>query len=322
MISRRPSITTTALAFSLGVLIASPASAQSPPAPEVPRAGPTWQIDGALAGGLYSIRFAGSLPAPSVDGKRASGSVEATHFLAPVVDDGAPRSLQPFLQRASMLSVRFGGGGFVTSNPFGGTDRTDANLAAGAGLNIHLTRFFALTAGLGYGYDVLHDALQHDKTHTFSGTLGVGFRIADARFDAAYTFAASSVDGSFVAPRWGTVRLNGFVVIERRFTLNPWGTLLQGGGVGGLDLGFYATRDLGFFLRGFGGRGELYSSDIVVNRYGGGAGLSYWIGRGVRLGVYYVPTINHVPVQPVDGEMFGYQEVEHALSLEVTVRLP
>jgi hypothetical protein len=306
------------------VLGSTPAAAQSGPPHSLPAVGPSWQLGATLSGSLYSVDsvpVAGGI-SPDTKGRSASGALEVIRYLAPLVDDGSPRSLEPFLQRASTISASLGGGGFATENPYGSRDRTSANLGARAGMNVYLARYLALTAAFGYGYSVLHDVISNHERHGFSGSAGLGLRVGDARLDASYTFAASNVDGTFAPLQWGSVQLSAYVVLARFFTLSPWGRVMPHGGEGGLDLGLYATRDLGFFLGGFGGRSAFSSSDVLFNRYGGSAGLSYWAVSRARLAAYYRPTYTDVSPQVVDGLMYGYRQLDHSISLEVAVRLP
>jgi hypothetical protein len=248
-----------------------------------------------------------------------AGDLQVTRYLAPVVDDDAPRSLQPFLQRASVLYADVGGSGFLTWNPGGGENRTDAQVGATLGLDIYVLRQLALTAAFGYGYDVLQDFGVDDATHSFSGSAGLGLRFGDVRIDASYTFFANDTNGSFAPLRWGEVNLAVFAVIDRVLTVRPWGELIQQGGGGGVDLGAYPTRNFGVFLSGFALHGQLYMDDTLVNRYGGSAGVSYWVAPRVRVGAYYQLTVNVGPLQ-ADGT--GDTELDQAGVLQAEVRLP
>lgn len=159
-------------------------------------------------------------------------------------------------------------------------------------------------------------------THVLSGSAGLGVRAGKARFDISYALVAYDANGSFALRSWGTAQLSAYLVFGECFTLNAWGRALQGGGEGGVDLGYYATRDLGFFAGGFGGIGELYSQNLQVDRYGGDVGFSYWATPRFRLAAYYQLTKNHLPEQVLDGLTYGYDETEHAVSFAVALRVP
>jgi hypothetical protein len=232
------------------------------------------------------------------------------------------------LQRASELSVSIGGSGFDTQYPsanFTVLDRTDAHFGTGVGLDVYVTRVLALTAALGYGYDVLHDPsfMGAQTSHGFSGGAGFGLRGGDTRFDLAYTFSATSVNGSFAPLRWGTLKGTLYTVFDRRFFLDLWALGLQRGGGGGLDLGFYPTKDLGLLLGGLAEHGELYQDSLVLNRYSGYAGVSYWVLPQVRLAAYYTFTANDVPAQIGPGVMTnGDLQLDHQIQLRAGFRLP
>ena len=308
---------------------ALPPPPEPPPPPPDPRDGLAWQIDASLQGSIYNVQpnmpnapLGSFAPAPSSSGNSASGNLELTRFLPRILDDGTPRSLQPFLQRASALYAEIGGGGFVTRTP-GLQDRTDSNLGLSLGMDVYVTRFLALTAGVGYGYDVLHDAGVDQTSNGFSAHGGLGIRVGDVRFDASYAFSASESGGTFAPLRWGTFEVSGFIVIARSFVLLPRGFGLQGGGGGGLDLAYYPTRDFGFRLGAFGERGELYSTpSLVDNRYGGDALVSYWVSRNVYLALIYNLTIDAIPGQFLGaGEITGDNQTTHSLTAAAAFRL-
>lgn len=286
--------------------------------PPSPLRASLWQLDATLLGGLYSIDHDDSRR-PDQQGYRASGRLQGTRFLGPVVDDGAPRSLQPFLQRAGSLSLSVGGRGFVTRNAFRLQNRTDAALSAGVSCNVYVARFLALTGGLGYGYDTLHDVQLSNRTHSVAASAGLGLRLDDVRFDVAYSFAAATTNGTFVPLRWGSLALGLYIVLARRLTLNFHGSVTPDGGTGGLDLGLYLTRALGLFLGGSGGSVHFLSG-VTGSQYGGNAGLSYWVSSAARLSAYYQLSGIHVPSQQAMAESIGYNEIQHAVSLGLTLR--
>ena len=278
-------------------------------------------------GAFYAIHA--TPPGVDQSGARGLGTLQLTRYFAPLVDDDAPWSLQPFLQRASVVYGSVSGGGFATRIPtpgsaFTSTTRTDANVGARFGVDAYVTPAFALTGALGYGYDVLHDGSSrvNQHAHGFSASGGFGLRYLDVRFDVAYSFSASDADGSWSPLRWGTVLGSAYIVIDRRAYVNLWGRVLQSGGGGGVDLGLYPTQQLGLFASGYGERGELYSDPPVFNRAFADAGLSYWFTSRVRLAAYYEFTFNDEPSQSAGSmNFFGYTELEHAFRLEGAFRI-
>ena len=301
----------------------SPSPSPSPSLPHhEPRARPTrWDITGGLSGSIYTIH-----PGPYANtdfdqqGNRGSASVGPIVFLTPVVDNDAPRSLQPFLQRTSSVYGDVFGGGFVTRHGNGAFTRTDSLVGADAGADVYLTRHLALTGGIRYAYDVLHDDVLVRKGHSFSGSAGVGARIGDARIDASYGFGAYNFDGSFVKPGWGSVGLSAYLLLAESFAITLSGHVNDRGGGGGLNLGLYATKDFGVFA-GFSGATFTYTdSDVRSNRYNGSAGFSYWATPALRFYWSYVLGVNSSPSQPL--QEIERREIEHALSASVVARLP
>jgi hypothetical protein len=294
----------------------------APPPPRDPRgAAARWQIGGSLSGSVYTIHSgASSNPDQDQHGNRGSIYLGPTVFLTPVIDNDAPHSLQPFLQRTSTVYANVSGGGFVTRYGNGAFTRTDSYVGASAGVDAYLTRNFALNGGIGYTYDVLHDNVIVNKGHSFSGSAGFGVRVVDVRFDASYSFNAYDLDGSFVKLRWGSVGLGAYAVFAQSFTLQLSGRVADDGGGGGVDLGFYTTKDLGVFTS-FSGQTFAYSgTDTRANRYTGSLGFSYWVTPGLRFNWTYSLRLTHTPEQPL--RSLEHDELEHALSLNVLARLP
>jgi hypothetical protein len=297
--------------------------AELPPPPPEPRAGGArWSLGGGLSGSVFSIHYgpaAGGFADPH--GNRGSVHLGPTVFLSRVKDDDAPRSLQPFFQRTSTVSADVRGGGFVTRFGDGGAfSRTDSYVGASASVDAYLSRNFALTGGFGYTYDVLHQSLTLNKGHAFDASAGFGVRIGDARLDASYTFNAYDVDGTFEKPRWGSVALTAFVVLARSFTLGLRGHADAAGGGAEVDLGYYATKDLGFSA-GFSGRTFSYAAtDVRTNYYTGSAGISHWTTPGTRLSCNYTFGYFDEPTQQL--ERVGYTQIEHTLSVNALARMP
>lgn len=281
-----------------------------PVAPPAPPA--LWQLEPVLSGSLYTLH---APSVPNASGNRVSGGLGVRGFFAPIIDDGAPRSLQPFLQRASSVYVGLSAGGFATSR--GNATRSNRYFSVAPSVDFYVTRWLALSAGADYSYSVLSDD-GVSKTHSIGASAGLGVRGGNARVDLRYAFRANNTDGTFTDPRWGTLTLSVFAVFFRSFRVSVYGQLLDAGAIGGVDLGYYATPDLGFFLGGFGGRGHLYSDNSMVDRAGGSAGLSYWFAPSFRLGPTYGITYNKVRFSAGS----GYEELDHALTIDGVLRLP
>jgi hypothetical protein len=276
----------------------------------------TWELDTTLSGNRYAL--SNDAPSQPTDGTTLGLGFGLTRFLAPLRDDGAPYSLQPFLQRTSSWLVSIGGSHFATRNPFGGPDRTDWSGSLSGSLDVYLKRWLAVTVGLGSGYSVLHDVGVDQSTTSFSGSVGLGVRAGDTRVDVSYSRQALDSAGSDSSRQFFEV--SGFTAIARRFTLNPSATLISGGAEGDLSLEYFPTRELGIFGGALAGKGKLYSDDAIPTRYAGWVGVAGWIDPAFGIVGRYQLTFEELPEQAVDGSLLGYQEVTHALTLEVYAR--
>lgn len=299
-----------------------PLAPRAPPAPIDARNAPArWQINGGLSGSVYTIQYGpDSNSGQDAHGNTGSIYLEPILFLTPVVDNDAPHSLQPFLQRTSEVYASISGGGFVTRYANVGFTRKSSHAETNVGVDAYLTRNFALTGGFGYGYGVLHEDVTVNKQHSFSGSAGFGVRIGDARLDASYNFNAYDQDGTFAKLRWGAVGLRAYVVFAQSFALTLGGYVSDGGGGGSVDLGYYPTKDLGLFAGFLGQTFVYYTTDVRANRYTGSAGISYWVTPSLRFYWSYSLQVNDAPVQPF--QPYEIHGTEHALSLNVLARLP
>lgn len=331
-----------ALCFAVACVIAAPSAAQSrvlerrmaipgridarerseTPATRPRRLLPGWparfQLSGGLGGSLYSISPGGQI------GNRGSVGIGARYFLAPVVDDDAPRSLQPFLQRTGSISARVRGGGFSTVYRPGGRgpelSRSYTYVGASAGVDAYLTPYLALTGGAEYAYDVLQDAPILNKGHSFQAAAGLGIRLGAARIDAAYAFEAYDLDGSLTTLRWGTVALSSHVVVAQAYAFTAAAHIGDGSAGGSLDFDAYTTKDFGFSLGLSGGTFHYSASNIRANHYAGTVGMSNWLGPMLQLSCAYEFQFNDSPAQPL--RSYRTQQYEHTLSLGLIARLP
>jgi hypothetical protein len=275
---------------------------------------PSWQVNTSLSAGRYSI---GSVtPNASTDGLALNLEFRLRRYFAPLRDDAAPYSLQPFLQRASSWSLTLDGGHFSTRNPFGGQDRTDWNGGVSGAVDAYVRRWLILNGGFGYGFSALRDVGVDQSTHTINGFVDVGLRVADTRIDAWYGLTALETAGSF-APARQRFGATAFTAIARRFTLGVSGASIPSGVEGSASLEYYATRELGIFGGTFAGRGKLYSTDAVPTRYAGWVGLAGWIDPTVGVSGQYELTVENFAAQPGGP---SDHNVTHTITLEVFAR--
>jgi hypothetical protein len=277
---------------------------------------PSWQVNTSLSGNRYSIQNVA--PSFSTDGTGEDVDFTMTRFLSPLRDDGAPYSLEPFLQRTSTWSVSLDGNHFSTHNPFGGPDRTEWGGGIGGSFDVYVRRWLALNGGLGYGYSALNDGELDQRTHSLNGFVEVGLRVADTRFDAWYTLDALDVGGSTsLRRRYGA---SAYTAIARRLTMNLSGNIIPAGERGSIRLEYYATRELGIYMGALAGTGKLYSNDVVARTYGGWLGVAAWIEPTLGILGEYDLTFDTLPEQTVNQEPLGYHEATHALTLAVFAR--
>jgi len=277
-----------------------------------------WQVNTTVSGRMYSIDQAS--PSPSTDGMAEGLDLTLIKFVTPLHDDGAPYSLEPFLQRRSRLSFSLDGGHFSTRNPLGSVDRTNWSGGIGGAQDTYVQRWLALTSGEGYHYDALHDVGVHQSSHAFAGSLGLGVRAADTRVDVSYGLLVVDVAGSVKARQ--SLSLSAFTVIARCFSASLSGTVIPSGAEGDISLEYFPTRALGVFAGAFAGRGQLHSDDLLFRRYAGRAGLAAWIDHAFGILGEYALTIENLPTQGFDQSVPGYREVSHTVTLEIYWRFP
>lgn len=288
------------------------ATRQASPEPE-----PSWQVNASFSGSRYSLQNAA--PTPSTDGTGLDVDFDVRRFFAPLRDDGAPYSLQPFLQRSSSWTLSVDGTHSSTRDPLGGPARTYWAGGISGGLDVYIRRWLIVDAGLGYGRGVLHDEGIDQSNQSFGGHVQMGLRLANTRIDAWYGLTALETAGAF-APLRTRFGASAFSAFAQRVTLSADGTVIPGGASGDVALEYYAKREVGVFAGTFAAKGKLYSNDDVVTRYGGWLGLAVWVDPTLAILAQYQLTLEALPERAVDTTPVGYQEVTHDLLLEAYAR--
>src|SRR5262249_22726850 len=146
-----------------------------------------------------------------------SGALCVSYFLKTVTDDSTPRSLQPFLQRASTLTVSAYVAGYDTAPMPDGQNYHERQGGISIGLDMYVRRYLAVWG------DVRMDAVtltsitawrQSASSATsvewsaFAVPLsaGVGLHLRDTRIDVAYKLTpVMDFAGSWQAPFLGRV---------------------------------------------------------------------------------------------------------------------
>jgi hypothetical protein len=210
-------------------------------------------------------------------------------------------------------------GRFDTANQFGGVDRTEWYVGAGAGFDAYVKRWFAVFADASYDYYDLHDVDLAQTTHSFSADTGVGFRYRETRVDLWVGEQGYRTGGAF-GPWHGSLALSAFTVIHRRVVLAATGTLIQGGRKAFFEAELFPTKATAVFASAFAGRFEPYSEPIVVTRYISSAGFADWLDATTALVGEYSLTYEADPLTPLVTN--GYNELSHTLLFGAYFRFP
>jgi hypothetical protein len=299
-----------------------------------------WDLFFNLGGGVTEYAYA---PSPAhLAAERLSFTTQAqlTRFIKPVVDDSAPRSLQPFLQRASTVSASFtvAGNGEAVTEPsaIAGGKRvvvenvSDVSFNPNVGFNIYALRWLAFTGGFGYGAD---RAIQPRETiHHFNPRIGIGARMAETRLDASYSYDGYDTvfpfgGGSHLqSGGWGTLSLDLETVIARRVALRLGGKAFVHGEGGSGSIEYYFTKNFGISAGGFGYAGIVdLDAKVIRNAYGLTLGADVWVLRRARLALDYELSGATAPQQIAPGIGFiaaGNSSLTNQLVASALFRLP
>lgn len=241
---------------------------------------------------------------PDQTGSSVGGgtNLSATIYFHPLRDDGTPRALQPFLQRASTFWLQARGS--VTDHMSSIADQSSGEhltkqLGAGLAADVYVRDFLILSASLGVNFHIWSVA-QPGQVSTnevlvelLPVSIGVGLRTGDTRFDVAYQVApvtllppASVLAGSQLSAAVRTV-------LKQRVEISFRCALLDQGGAATAGFRLFPTRDFGIFGSVSYGHGRLDPSlgfQTVADRLSGRLGVSYWAARTLGVLLSYLPT--------------------------------
>ncbi len=264
----------------------------------------------------------------NANGQRAGGNLDFTFYLGhPLVDDDAPRSLQPFLQRTSTLALH--GGGLYEHVDYslranGGAyrqDYTDESIAT----RVFILDNVALLGSLGVNY--LHDARVPDVALPTSrnvlepeGSIGVDVRSGDSSLALSWQLVGVHQEstqipaGAWRDVFWPRLSLAGRTVLGHQYDLTASIVAIPDGIEARAGLGIYPTKDLGFSAALEVDHGQIYLDNATdYDRVFGNLGVSYWILPRVNAGLTYTPT----RVSWATNDQWSQQ-----LSVSLTARLP
>lgn len=279
---------------------------------------PNWDLGASLSGRRYAIQ-SNSPGSRAIDGTAEALGLELVRFLVPLRDDGAPYTLQPFLQRMNTFSVSVDAGHFTTNEPTG--DRTDWEGGVGAGVDLYAQRWLNIAASLSYSYDVLHDLGADEKTHTFSGTGGAGWRTGDTLVRVSYYVTKAQISDASAPLRQG-VQLSASTVLARRLTLALFAETIPQGGEAQLSGEYFHGRNLGIFASALGAEGQIYRTGPAVHRFVGTVGVAGWLDSRTALLAWYTLRLEEqtglVALSPTD--ILGNHETSHTLLVQLRRR--
>lgn len=244
-----------------------------------------------------------------------SGELSVSRFIRPVHDDDAPRSLQPFLQSAGSVSLGVAVGGYSVSPLFQGVpvqstiggrqvipNDTEIQTQSAIAIDAYVSEHWALTGGLVHAFDLRTFIGGSRNSHALAPGAGLGYRFGDVRFDLSYSNTATSINGSFVPPTWGTLVLQYRQVFRRRISLVLAALAYERGAGGRGDVEGFVNKDVGLFLGSFGRVARRYSDiDVVHNDYGVHAGAGLWAAPFLRIVLQYELSGSTVPLPQPNG---------------------
>lgn len=223
----------------------------------------------------------------TVHSTRGGGAVNYTHYFTPIVDDGTPRWLQPFLQRASHASIGGHAGGFSTSASWAEGTHAGFDVGGGVGGASYLGRHLKVFGGASVSNDMELPAPPAPGASARS----IGFVSADLTLGAAARLATLELGlaGRWV-PGWPearAARLDWYsVTVDARWVLrNAFDLFLHveklptGADVMG-RIGYFFSRDYGVVGTAFGGHGRYFIDDPQdYSRLGGALAYLQWLSR-------------------------------------------
>jgi hypothetical protein len=278
---------------------------------------------GASAGPWGELQFEGAgtyASGLSLSSWGGMGTVAVDAYLHHrLVEDDAPLSLQPFLQRTGSIEGSFSGSGFSTDRPgfvepfhgtsFGGSFAIDGY--TGEVLALYgSASFFRATTGGGFagapGAEYLLPSV----------TVAPGLRFGDTRINVGYTWAPTIHDGTYDGRGFGEVYLRINSVIARRVLLSLLGEVILSGGLGSVALAVFPSRMIGISAAVEFAQGAIfYDSRNVYARWQPSAAVSWWITSRVSLGLEY----RFIHTEPVDSPGVPYDT--HRIGLTLAARL-
>lgn len=275
-----------------------------------------WELAGAFSASSAAATLG---DAPYASTTSAEGTASARFFFSPVHDEDAPRSVSPYLQRASSVQVHgaFGGAWSRFEGAFSPPRNTWSYGSFGADADVYVTPKLVLFGGM--EYERVGSTSLFAPREFGAAALGAGLRIGENRLNVGYTHAIAVLGGTVQPTRFGALTLSDYALLARRVALSAHAHLLEGGASAGGGLTFYVTDDIGLSASGFGGRAIFspVTPNETYTQIGWRGSVSLWMGRAVRLepgyGALVLPSRGDPTRSP--------STIEHTGSLEVVLRI-
>ena len=293
----------------------------------LPATGQPLHLELSLSGSVWYNGNSPLGPTPGATELGGGPQLDVNWYPRPIVDDDAAPSLQPFLQRATVLQVNGGGGRTdltwpVALSPLSGPPmvRTYGNGGAGVAASGYFgPRRMLFAAG---SFRVL------DQNESGAGTqsllqlpidVSFGVRLRDLLVRASWGVVPRQLDaGTFTVPFWGNAGVHGSAVVARRLELAADGYVLDGGGSGGGGARLWLARRLGIGASIFGGHFAPSGSN-VQDFVDGTLDAFAWVTRRVGLGTAYTLEWRQLS----DGQSLGKvysSSLQHLVMLSIVTR--
>ena len=274
-------------------IVIAPSSAPPPAAPVVNSSRYEFDMDAyGRAVAIFTPPFSAYVFGPAFGG---GADVTGTLFIHPLLNDDAPRSLQPFLQRASSMTLSLSGSGIQTQvSPSPGVLPSYGTVGATFSVDTYVAGFVALAGSLGlqpaWAQSAGFGGTPSSLTLAVPMSTSVGLRANDTRIDAGYALSPSV--GTY-SPSWNTgFQYAGFLawrtVIHRFVRLSGSAGLIPAGARLNVAIGVYTSRLFGI-TAGLGyRRGLLATSDMTAqDRLDADIGFTRWLTETVGLNVTF-----------------------------------
>lgn len=229
----------------------------------------------------------------------------------PLVDDDAPYSLQPFLQRAGIVWLQADGGATGVDDDLAGNSANSSYGGAEAGFDLYVHRMVALNASFHVlGSHTDGQTLGSGDRLELDGHAGIGLRFGDARLDLGYSLGGTHTRFGWGPIYYGGVHLGANLVIARQLAFTAGASVIDGGLIVSVQLLAFFTRKVGVVF-GLSGGGANRDGTTFATA-GGTVGVTGWFSRHLGLAFRYTPTWSN---GPGDGIIF------HSFSVAVTSRV-